>query len=324
MSGHAPSRVFSRACRSYGAAKALSLPEATAAISLLVLELLGRGNERPREHKVNAKEAFLQGKVSGVKRSMDVRDTVPPRNATISASWPSSLGFMDLNGGENLERCVWNTRIPQFAQLPVARRDSHISNIREVRSRPRVGDRMRDCSFFGNQKRRLHPFDRSEHPMNFLSHGLSRCHKCTNREANSSHATPARVEEASLSPVEVTECQPSQSASNQMSSTSRTVTAAQQQQVRPARGGMVSFYGSANNNRRYGMCQRRRLHTIDEHKSFHLYLGARHRRHLAFDDTVFAAIVLGRIAVPPPPRTTPPTPVASIIHPAGGFIATQG
>jgi hypothetical protein len=79
MSGHAPRRVFSRACRSYGAAKALSLPEATAAISLLVLELLGRGKERPREHKVNAKEAFLQGKVSGVKRSMeDLRDTVPP------------------------------------------------------------------------------------------------------------------------------------------------------------------------------------------------------------------------------------------------------
>jgi hypothetical protein len=219
-------------------------------------------------------------------------------------------------------------------QLPVAFRDSHISNIRAVRSRPRVGHRMRDCSFFGNQKRRLHPFNRSQHLMNLISHDplfvftKAQIKKQARRTQLQQESKKTTTITSSL-PWEVTECQPSQSASNQMSSTSRTVATAQQQQqqVRPARGGLAFSCGSANNNnRRSGVHQRRRrLQTIDEHKSFHLYLGARHRRHLAFDDTVFAAIVLGRIAVPPPPSTTPtPTPGASIMHPAGGFLVTQG
>jgi hypothetical protein len=53
-----------------------------------------------------------------------------------------------------------------------------------------------------------------------------------------------------------------------------------------------------------------RLQTIPEHQeSFHhhLFMGVTgHRRHLAFDDTVFQELILGRIVVPPPPSPPPP------------------
>lgn len=47
------------------------------------------------------------------------------------------------------------------------------------------------------------------------------------------------------------------------------------------------------------------LQTIHEEKSFHMLI-TKHRRHQAFDDTVFEALVLDRISVPPPPGLSNP------------------